>query len=419
MSENSQQQDSSGLDGFSPNRTPGQQPEFVSEAALLLQWIEQNPDYEELVKQAKGEKLSWKWPKPIQWLIQLVFNLLFANPEEFHGKAFVPKELKEHSQVTARVVSASSLLDFATNSPLLFFAFKDLGIILALIVSTATNIIVLKFTNDTATAVSGRNRGNRLWSRVGVLGLVSMNALQSLFSGIGVELLLNQSVLVEQKSAETIQEQIRKTEAIKDLQAPKYKDAIAQCDKGNQELNSLPRSHPRWDSLYVQLQGRWEERNQDWSKVPLEKLPTCRQVVRLRDETFRNYEAAKADLEIKLTRRVQIGNDVVFLQQEMPAVYAQHFTPNGEFKSGVEAVRLATQNFFGKMKAGDIEGSGFSLFFFSLSVITSGAACFMAIAHAHRDDTKMSRDPNVEEAIHDWLEDIRRDNLRGHLQGDE
>ncbi len=418
MSDASQSQYPSGFEHIFQSLDPStQNPELLSEDILLIKWIEQNPEYTDLVKSAKGETspANWNLPK----LPPDLTNIFIANPDEFYGKAFVSKELKEHAEVTARVVSASSLLDFATNAPLLYFAFKDFGFILALLVSSTTNVIVLKFTNDTATAVSGRKPVNKFWSGVAAVGLIAMNAVQSLVSGVGVELLNNQSVLSSQKAQEVIQEQIQKTETIKNLDSPKYRDANARCEEGKQKLNSFNRNHPRWDSLYAELNGQWGERYQDWRKFPLEKLPICHQVLRLREETFRNYELAKADLEVKLAVRVRIGNDIVFLQKEIPAVYAEHFTTNGEIKSGVEAVRLATQNFFGKLKGGDLEGLGFSLFFFCLSVITSSVACFMTIAHAQREDTQKSRNEAVEQERDRWLEEMRRMILHRHQRQED
>ena len=52
----------------------------------------------------------------------------------------------------------------------------------------------------------------------------------------------------------------------------------------------------------------------------------------------------------------------------------------------------------------DVASLGFPLFFFLLSVVTSGIACWLTLAHAQRQDVQMSRDELVSEAIQAQVE---------------
>jgi single-stranded DNA-specific DHH superfamily exonuclease len=90
----------------------------------------------------------------------------------------------------------------------------------------------------------------------------------------------------------------------------------------------------------------------------------------------------------------------------MPQVYRLNFTEEDQIASGVEAVRLATQNFFGKLLTGQLASLGFSLFFFSLSVITSAAAVLMTLRYAQRDDVQMSWNEEVKEQRDRWLDQM-------------
>lgn len=378
----------------------------ASEVQILLERIQHDPQYSDLVAQVQSDRPSPK--NPIVAVLIALRNLLIADPSEFYGKAFVTPELKEQARITARVATASTLLDGFTNAPLLYFAFADMGVLSALIVSSAINLAIVKFSNDNATAVAGRKYGNRAWARFATGGLIAINALQSAFAGPGVMLLNDYSTVQLGKAKELIAENTQRVEELRNLSNPRYEAVQQRLEKLEQELKETPRSDPRWESLYAQINGIWAERTRDWRQVPLEQAPLSAQLNILREDQFRIYEAAKADWQHKLEKRAASGSDVAFLQRELPDLYSQHFHPDGTLKSGVEAVRIATQNFFGKLQQGDWQGLGFPLFFFGLSCITSTTACTMAIAYSRRPDVQKSRDPVIEAARNRWLEDQYR-----------
>ena len=98
-----------------------------------------------------------------------------------------------------------------------------------------------------------------------------------------------------------------------------------------------------------------------------------------------------------------------FIKQEKPLVYNQHFTPDGELRSGVEATRLAIINFTTKFLRGNWAGLGFHLFSLLISIITSGPACGMTIALSFRKDTQKSFSEVVELERDKWLESRRQE----------
>jgi hypothetical protein len=384
----------------------------------LISYIEQHPDYAELVEQAKNPPKHTSRQNKSAKVSQFLLELVIANPENFYGKAMVSQELIQQSKLTAALVSVSSLLNFFTNSPLLFFAFKNMGG-WAYLWTVITNGLILYFTNGTATAASARKPGRESWANCAIAAMITMNALQSVVAGIGTELLLNQSGLSELKAKELVEGQVQRVELLKEIDNPQYLDAQQRCKEGEAILNNMQRNNPRWDSLFIQLYGSYAQRNQDWSPVPIEKLPICRKVDRLQTEAYANYEVAKAKLETQLTIRAELGNDVQFLEQEMDVLYNQHFTDDGHIESGVEAARVAIFSFFNKLTNGDLAGLGFPLFFLILSLITSGFACAMTIAHSHRQDTKKSFSDAVERERDRWLEKKRRELMELHRQQNE
>ncbi len=135
-------------------------------------------------------------------------------------------------------------------------------------------------------------------------------------------------------------------------------------------------------------------------------MPLEKRVLRLEKEAGAIKAQAKQAWQNKLANRQEVGDDVLFLKQQMPELFARHFDDNYELRSGTETIRLATLNLNNKMKQGDIAGLGFPLFFLVLSVITSGAACCLTVTHAQREDTAMSHDDAVGEALIAYLEDL-------------
>lgn len=384
----------------------------ASEVEDLLCYIQQDPKYAHLVEQAKNTHTTDQPKNLWQKLFKAGKELLIADPKAFHGTAIVSEDLAKQAKLTAGTVTVSSLFNFFTNYPLLFFAFKDMGGS-AWILTSLCNILILKFTNDTTTAVSSCKKYNKSWQQWAIVASLSINSLQSIASLCGTELLLNQPGLSQMKAAESIQKQIKQLESLKQLDSPQYQEAAKRCKEGEQQLNQLERTNPRWESLYAELQGTWGERNSNWNQIPLEKLPVCRQVVRLRTEAYQNYETAKKNMGGLLVIRSQMGNDLAFLKKEMPRLYEQHFIPSGEIASGIEATRMAILSCTNKLLSGDLAGMGFPLFMLLLSVITSGCACAMTIAFAFREDTKKSFSDTVKLQRDFWLEARRRELMAG------
>ncbi len=176
---------------------------------------------------AESEK-SLQPPKSrFRWLRKLVL----ADPEDFHGKSFVTEELEKHSKITAGFVSGTNLLNFFTNSPLFYYAFEGIGSGPAFILMLAVDLIILKLTNFCGTAAAGGKKGIRCWSLTAVIAFMTMGILQSVVSGMGVELINNRSTLATLRAEEIINKQKNKLQS-------KYKEAKKDLNKKEEELKS-------------------------------------------------------------------------------------------------------------------------------------------------------------------------------------
>ncbi len=353
-------------------------------------------------------------PLPVQMklvrvllVLHFLKNLIFANPEEFHGKYYITRQLEEHSRLTARVISVGSIFNAITNQPLLFFAFKDFGLILGLSASLILNLLIIKFTNDNGTVVAGGKSSHRPWSKVGTWGMIAMSTVQSIAAPVGMEAMNNRPELARLKATELIE---RQTQTLEDMPVTTiaYERARQEYEEALQKFQMMSRSQGNWDTDYVRLFGAWEDRDRNWQEVPTENLPLEQRMLRLQQEAGAAKEQAQRDWGEKLAKRQQLGDDVLFLQAEMPQLFALNFQANYELRSGTETVRLAALNLYNKLIQGDLAGLGFPLLFMFLSVITSGVACGLSLAHAQREDVAMSRDEAVGEAINAHLEYLIR-----------
>jgi hypothetical protein len=387
-----------------------------TEDVLLLKYLEHKPELSELVKEAE-RKVEEENPSPLKKKIffwKFLRQLFIADAKEFNGKAIVSQELQEHAAITARTVTVSNLIDLSSNFPVIFEAFRFLNPIGALIISFVITVGIVKFGNDTAAAVASRKYSNKKWSKAAIIGLLSLNLVQTITSGIGVELLNNQSALSLLKANEVINEQKSKHQHSRKQwkevieESPPYQQylkAEQQCNENIVKLEKMNAQDPHYHRVFLETYGTYEQKkNPQWERITTEKLPHCPKMNRLESENkllFENYHLVEKKWEEKLMK--QTDNDLIFLKNEFPESYDLYFLENGTIKDGGDRVRLASQNFLNKLITGNLSALGFSLFFFSISAITSLTSCLMTLAHSQREETINSRDESIIKSRNDWL----------------
>lgn len=370
----------------------------------LLKSLEENPNHTELVTLAQDStfprRQTW-WEKTGKAII----HTFLAKPGDFYGRAFVSKDVKKHALLTAGSVSVSTAYNACSNLPLFHYAFKGLGMA-STPITIAAAVLILMATNYFATALAAKKSDNKLWRRVALCGAISLHLLQSVVAAISMILLLDQTSLSQDKSQELIQQQTQRLESMQAIDHPDYEQAKQECQKWEAQMEKYPHHHPKWDTAYTKAYGTWAQRDRNWKKVPTEKLPDCRKKERLHQKAIAPYQQAKAEWQAKLQKRVQSGNDVLFLKREVPDLYQQHFTPEGHLRSGIEAAGLATIKFWQDLRQFNLGNLGFPLFFLCLSLITSGFACWMSWAFSQRSDVQKSFNDKVQAERDRWLHEL-------------
>jgi hypothetical protein len=379
----------------------------------LLDWAQysSDPEVQRLVEQARtGDEQPvarplWKQALAGAW------QKLTPRSQDFYGTAAVSPELRRDAKLTTSLVSLATWLNFLSTQPLLWFAFGALGP-LRLVPSVGFNLLLLGLTNISATATAKAKPNNRSWSRWALMGLISLNVIQSLLAGMGTELMLSRSKL-QLRKAEELTEQViaqRESEVERLEQAPqdsRFASVQQQCQKNTQKLDQLEHGSPQWDILYIRTFGTLEEKDKDWSQLDYSNLPVCQRVERLRQNHSDKVAARRQELQALKNQRQQAISDKRFLQQQFPGKYERNFTQDGELESGNELFGIAGLYFFENLVKGNFAQLGFSLFFFFLSLSTSLMAMGMSMDMAKRNDAQRSRSDAVASERDRWFDELR------------
>ena len=378
--------------------------EDSSKYQQILSHIENDPQHSDIVQQAQGEETNSKWH-----YFKFVWRILVTSPSELHGKALVTKEVKKQATGVAVVTTVSNVTDFALNWSLYFFLFKNLGALVALPASLAVNLLLLISANSIAAGVPQSLTKNKKSSSTALFLFILLNILQTGFSGIGSELLGNQPELRKMKAEELVVEERVKVEELK-VTLPRLREKQQECAAGKRKLDDPNITSQEWNRIYVDINGTFKQRSRGWSKVDRSQLPVCVLSEYMAEEHEQKYQEA----EEKLERRVKAPNEVTFLQNEYPAIYAEAFTDEGELKSSVDALRLATLNLFGKISSGQIYSLGYTLLLLSISIVTSIASIGMMLAYIKREDVQLSFDEELRIERDEWLQSQCESMERAH-----
>ena len=143
---------------------------------------------------------------PLLWCFWLK-NLMCVDPKELHGTGYVSKELEKSSLVTASVTTFANWWNAFTTLPFLIFMFDSMGI-LTWPIAVLVNIGLIKLGNALATGAASNQPISLRFARIGSSGFIAINLILTITSGVGSELLLNQSGLSRKLGEQLVQESI-------------------------------------------------------------------------------------------------------------------------------------------------------------------------------------------------------------------
>ncbi|OLP15923.1 hypothetical protein BST81_23645 [Leptolyngbya sp. 'hensonii'] len=373
----------------------------------ILENQEQHP--EQIIDYLKGEPALaplWeiavsegelKLPQPPLWkkLLKPLTDVAWADAETLYGRSYVTPELVTEAKTTATILSTANLINILTTYPYLYYAFAGMGgsgTVLAVVLG-----ILLNKTGNALGEAACRNRHPK-GAIAALAGTILLNVVLTLTAGPGTELLLNSSGLAEQRGRELIQEKVLDTTLQEQNLAQRQewlKAAQADCQGVLDELHALAPDHPNRDLLYQRAYGTWSERDRDWNQVPTTNLPLCRKAAQLEQEVQVYATKLQTEQEAKQAEIHRHGTALLYLKAVHPDIYHTYFDEYGQIRSGLEASRLSLQGFTQKFSTGDLADLGFPLFYFVISLVTSGVAIAKVATFARRKDVLRSWDPAI------------------------
>ena len=384
----------------------------------LIQWIKTNrPD---LVEQVLNPKPPVK--PTLFTRINQASSLALVSPKSLHGGYHVTPELEKSATATAVVMSASNWIDTFCNFPVFFFAFKSLTFFPAAFMAIALSLPALVAGNALSAVVAQGHKGRwKLAISALVLGLIPLNVLQTVATGIGIEVINNQPELAQIAAGRALDNIAQAQQGnLKTLENNQPRE-IQDCQQGQQALEAMPRTtaieEKNFQSRYVRLFGTFASQSQPIT-APTEKLPICVRANQLEAVYDQQVQSQRQKMQDFTLQRQTLGNDLAFLKQVAPSQYDKTFVEKSpwfflpgeqtvEMRSGVTLVTLGTQSFLGKVQGGDWDQLGMNLFFVGLSAITSLASIGMGVTFAFSQDTQKSYDDRHKEKVSRFFQRAR------------
>lgn len=321
-----------------------------------------------------------------------IVHFFFGNSKDYYGKHYATEDVKKSARITSATVTISNVIDGASVFPLLSISFGG-NVVFASIVS----ILLTVFSNYLGAAAARRKKGNEGWSFYSLIGLIAMNVIMSATALVSPELTLNESGIAEVRADELVKIQGDKVKNITPSPAAQKQlsEAEYKCQKLGKDIQQFAKGSVQRGDIYIQMNGEYKDKNRDWSNVPVSQQPWCVRSKTLSASVGEISRKAQVKWEKKETRIAEASSNLAGIKTVLPELYNQHFDESGKVRSGTEEARIAIEITYSKLMKGELMQLGFSLFIFSVSVVTSAASVFLVVKHNKSEDVQMSFDEQL------------------------
>ena len=367
----------------------------------LMRWVEAQPEFKDLQDRASSLDEPLSIPKPSWWKkrLALLKRSVHSDYNDFIGPNYSHPEMLAEAKTVSNLSSIANLINTVTTFPLIMYIFsgvdmliglKGAGLALSLLLSTCVNSYSNKFAES---ACRGRVKSS-FWVSLG--GCLSMNLLLTLTAGPGMELMQNQKELARILSRELTEEKVldysRKEERLDKLQTI-AQEAKDKCDEGIAELNRMSPDDSNWNYKNLTVRGRYNPDigGFDYDSDSMSK-PLCIDSAEKEENTntlANEIESARSAKEEEIR---SYASETLYLKEVRPDIYQEYFNSNGHISSGLEASRIAIENFTGKLSSGNMTSLGLPGLFFAVSFITSCFAVAKIGIFSQRVDVLLSWD---------------------------
>ena len=377
----------------------------------LKQAQQQHP---KLVARAKQIAQKRKVSDPVvpdnHWKVMwgMLLALLAVDSRKLYGEV-VSKNTKPNSQAVATMGTIANVFNTITAFPLALFAMADIPL-LGLPLAIAITLLVLKGSNLCVEVAAVYKPSNRLQSEVGLAGVVALSAVQTIVSGVGSQLFLDQPAisnrfaenLVETQVVESLENNVRILESDK-----YYQKSQQECELLEEILFKTPANTDQSSRVFNKLYGNYEDsqlplEQRGFYSSPVSQWPLCPKAREEERQYIENLTVAKDKLKETKAKVAEEGS-LTYLKEQKPDTYQQNFDRNEELKSGNSATTTAFEIFSEKIANGNWTSLGLTSYIFSLSIITSAISVLLIAIHARSEEIQASRSNPVSQEKEAYL----------------
>jgi len=344
-------------------------------------------------------------------LLRQMFELVWVPGQNLRGKAYSSQSSDASLESVAKLMSLSTLWDFATTIPVLSFPLQLSTGVFAFPIAFTLSFFLLLASNIAGENATNRSSGHRLKATASLLAFLLLSVAKTAVSGVGTDLVIGIRGIQQEYASKLVKQSLDLDQKIlAEKKAALYADPLLaeqtkKCDENRKLLSRLARTDPGWQAAYLAEGGQYKDRIATIDQVRKRygspaNMPACLAVRVLSED--KNSLLAKPTS--KLQERQEASKSLPplsFLKIYYPQQFTNSFieSKNGDlaFRDGTLAVGEATSLFFSKLsQPSQVASLGFSLFTFGVSVTLTIASTMMLLLISKNREIRASFSPELE-----------------------
>ena len=345
--------------------------------------------------------------------IKKILNIIWVPGNKLRGNQVASKELDNSLTTSAKVMSVSTIWDFACTLPIFTYVLSPLargfsgpaGFILGFIILWASNITGENSTN--------RTLNNTSKARASLVAFLVLSLAKTAVSGVGIDMIISKGRIIEGFAEEKVLEKSEDENKKIDLAlttkvtdpsiSSELEFARNECLELTNQMKSLDLTKGKQRKLYREIN---EAKNAPCAKAAslgnVESAEKGKQLLKINRE--------KQEAQKQVADRANLSS-IGYLLKYYPRVYDTYFDgvppswvrTSQDSKTIIDespidwrddrkgdAVEASMKQFFGKLEAGDFASLGFSIFAFVVSVILTLTASILLYTTGKNSEVKAS-----------------------------
>ncbi len=365
-------------------------------------------------------------------ILNKILNVVWVPGSKLRGTQIASKELDNSLSTSAKVMSVSTIWDFACTLPIFTYVLSPLargfagpaGFILGFIILGASNI-----TGENSTNLTSNNKSK---ARASLIAFLVLSLAKTAVSGVGIDMIISKGRIIdgfaEEKILEKSQDEAKKinialTDKVTDSSiSSDLEFARNRCLELTNQMKQLDLGKGKQRKIYREIK--------EAKKIPCAKADSLGNIESAdREKQLLRINKEKQEAQKQIEDRAELGS-IGYLLKYYPRVYRSYF--DGVPPSWVitsknsktiiderpidwrderkgDAVEASMKQFFGKLEAGELASLGFSIFAFVVSIILSVTAAILLYTTGNNSEVKASFTSGLGKKSNALLSDYRDD----------